>query len=427
MGAGIGRGFAERIPEEIDRNLLSSGLKRIGENKNLTPYERLTQMATLPGATPQLLQSATELLKQEGTFNDFRNRSGKGDRGIQTGQQTQNGPKSFRDVQFADSQNGSKSNPLDQAANQEPGGPQINPNNPLREEALPAIPWSAERRYDEIDYLHHKFPNKSLPEIEQMATDSEARELSQPAAQRERDKYLEEQKGNLQTKFDEYLAKELEKEKGKVTYKDVSGTMLNNAKLLMERELRENPNASADDVAFKMAKKLGNLAKTKTQFDKLAQTTGISNFLHKDATLDKLKQYQKIFKETGNLKEYQDNLVEKFSLTPQGAASIAYPLQKGVQEQINKHEPSSFMSAGEKSRKAANDISKFISSEDSLQSIARALQNKDPYFDQREFFRQLADDQDEMRLNQRQRDEIAEGANTRYTRSWGEIFLLPIP
>ena len=429
VGAGIGRGLSEQLPQEIERGRLSAGLKQFEqESANLTPMQQLARLSAIPGITPQMIQSFGELGKQQATFGNFSNRQRREAREIPTEATGQGATASIRNVPFQATQGkGSQINQLDQAANQEVGAPQVNLMNPLREEALPAIPWTAERRYDEIDYLHNQFPNKSLPEIEQMATENEQRELSQPAAQRSRDKYLQEQQDLLDEKFTGYLSKNLEKEPGKETYKDVSGEMLNNAKRIMERELRENPKATADDIAFNMAKKLGNLARTKTQFKKLAGTTGVSNILHKDATLDKLKQYQKIFKETGNLREYQNDLVTEFHLTPHGAASIAYPLEKGVQEQIKRHKTSSLFNAPENSRKAAIDVYKYLSSNDSLLSIARALQNKDPYFDQREFFSQLAEDQDDLRLNQRQRDEIAEGANTRYTRSWGEIFVLPLP
>jgi len=67
FGANIARGLSEQVPKEVERHRLSSGLKSLSENKgNLSPFQRFSQLLTLPGITPQGIQSGADLLKQEG-------------------------------------------------------------------------------------------------------------------------------------------------------------------------------------------------------------------------------------------------------------------------------------------------------------------------------------------------------------------------
>ena len=426
IGTGFGQGASEQIPKEVENYRRQQGLREVGQKKGLDPYQQFTELAGVYGVTPQMVQTGGELLKQRETFGNFRNRQSGQERG-RPFEPTQGSAQTIANVPFAATQQrGGARNELQQAADQQPGQPQINENNPLRPEAQPAIPWSAQRRYDEIDMLHHQFPSLSLPEVEKMASENEARELAQPTAHQARDEYLQKQQDLLKGKFEGYLSKELQKDKEGI-YKDITGEMLNNAQRVMERELRSNPKASADDVAFNMAKKLGILAKVKNQFNSLADRTGLSNIFHKDDVLNKLKQYQKIFSETGNLEEYKNNLIEKFKMSPQGAASVAYPVSKNVSEKLGKTKNFSINNRVENSQKAAIDIEDYLGSNDSLLSIAKTLSDHYPYFDQGAFFNQLAQDQDTLRLNPRQRQEIAEGVNTDMVRSWGDIFILPLP
>lgn len=65
IGSGVGRGLAEQLPKEIERGRLSAGLKDLGQQKDSTPFERFAQLSTIPGITPQMIQSGSELLRQE--------------------------------------------------------------------------------------------------------------------------------------------------------------------------------------------------------------------------------------------------------------------------------------------------------------------------------------------------------------------------
>lgn len=94
IGTGLGQGLAEQLPKEIERGRLASGINELANTPNLT---QLQGLAGLVGAGaynyPQLMQTAGELLKQQGMSNAIRRRATGESTG---GQQTSNGlPQSY--------------------------------------------------------------------------------------------------------------------------------------------------------------------------------------------------------------------------------------------------------------------------------------------------------------------------------------------
>lgn len=65
IGSGIGRGLADQIPKEIERSRLQSGLKEVGQAKDQTPFQQFAALSSVPGVTPQMIQSGSELLRQQ--------------------------------------------------------------------------------------------------------------------------------------------------------------------------------------------------------------------------------------------------------------------------------------------------------------------------------------------------------------------------
>ncbi len=76
VGTGIGKGLAEQVPKEIERGRLASGLKELGEQKGLSPFQQFTGLASTPGITPQMLQSGSDILRQQNYLDAIKNQYG---------------------------------------------------------------------------------------------------------------------------------------------------------------------------------------------------------------------------------------------------------------------------------------------------------------------------------------------------------------
>ncbi len=74
VGRGFGQGLAEQIPKEIERNRLRSGLQELSQKKDLTPFQRYSELVSIPGISPQAIQSGGELLTQEARGQQLANR-----------------------------------------------------------------------------------------------------------------------------------------------------------------------------------------------------------------------------------------------------------------------------------------------------------------------------------------------------------------
>lgn len=423
IGSGIGQGLAEQLPKEIERNRLASGLKQFEQDSaNLTPLQTLARLSSIPGITPQMVQSFGELAKNQairGAFNANNVKESETPSNVKK-------PSSKPSKPTSSQPNVNVQNDINVSPN-EYGQPQISPNNPLRDEALPLPPWTPERRKEEIAKLFRDFPYLTLPEAQSMAADNEARELAQPEAQRAIDTYYKQKQDEATNKFDEILGTKLQKSKDGV-YSDITGEMKNNLIRGMERELRENPKASVNDVANKWTEKALNMAKTKSQLNKLANTFGISDIFNKKSLNNKLKEYQESFAQANNQEEYFNLLKSDFGMSPQGAASIAYPRNKNLKNYLSSIKPLKQYDpslADPNARKQAIDIEKLITSNDSLLAIARDLREKIPFFDQTAFFEQLGEDKDRIGLTEIQKREIQEGVSDMLP-NWADLLILPL-
>lgn len=71
IGELTGQGLAESIPKEAERTRLAAGLERLGQQKNLDPWQQFTGLISQPGITPQAIQTGGEILRQRGISQGF--------------------------------------------------------------------------------------------------------------------------------------------------------------------------------------------------------------------------------------------------------------------------------------------------------------------------------------------------------------------
>lgn len=455
IGKGLGRGLSEQIPKEVERYKLSSGLRSLEQEVgNLTPLQQLTRLSSIPGVTPQMVQSFGELARIQNQRNSYRNRLDQSgqvptERAEEELQEASPDQKTRERLPLENQVNpaqaamiAASSGALDNRQRTSNVRPEertaeIVNENPLNPAALTRLPWTPQQRDARIlDYANQGF---LIDKAEQLASDDEARDLAEPEAYQKRLDQLNEKSDQARQEFRRQLETKLQKS-GEGVFKDVTGEMLANMERGMERDLRERPNSSFKDVANDWSNRALNVAKAKDQLSKMAQTTGLESLFKGDQDLNKLRSYQEIFKKAGNSEEYY-NLLRKapeeggFGLSTQGAAAVAFPETKKVKEYINSFKPNNNKATQwgsiinpkkieENSIKAAIDIEKLIDADDSLLTIARSLSEKSPSFNQNAFFKQLNEDQDLLRLNDRQRRELAEGPKD-IIPTWGDVKYLP--
>ena len=63
IGTGLAKGLSEQVPKEIERNRLATGLKNLGEQKNLTPFQQYAGLVGVAHDYPQVVESGSNLLR----------------------------------------------------------------------------------------------------------------------------------------------------------------------------------------------------------------------------------------------------------------------------------------------------------------------------------------------------------------------------
>jgi len=427
IGTGIGKGLADQIPKEIERNRLATGLSELGKQEGLTPFQQFAQLSSIPGITPQMIQSGSELLKQQQLREAYK-------RGRTPGQtyQPQNIPASgnIQDVKFGQLPNQVNRNNQEQEipqGNYASGEPQIVQKNPLAPELQPAIPWTPEQRNEEISRVWDQYPGLPLPEIMQIVSDNERRYLEAPEAYQKQQQHLKNIQSEANEAIDAQLRKKLHIPKDKEIYEGnkITGETVNRIERGVSRDLRKNPNANVNDLVNTWTDRALENDKQKSQLDKLAARDWSEKLSKRSENLEKLKSISKSFKDFGNSQEYYNTLQSQFGVSPEGAASIAYPLSKYANNYISKIGPSQADNFYENTIKYAEDLGDYLTRDDSILSIAKNIKERDPFFDIKTFLSEIRSNQEDLGLKGQQKLEINERGIQDVFPNWGDIFLFP--
>lgn len=425
IGSGFGQGLAEQVPKEMEHQRLRHGLQELEQAApGLNPMQFLTRAYGTYGLTPQMVQSLGEAAKHQGIRDAFQ---GKGNEEIgQNVAPSKEVPagQNFRNIPFAgipqatpQARTGSTGQEINQ-----PGQPSINETNPANPSAVPLPQWTPAQRDADIANEVRKFPGMPMEQILQRSADNEARALAQPEAVRKQEEHFEKQREKAFDELDRQLNTKLQKE-GPEIYKDISGQNKIRLQRLIERDLRENPNASLTDVVNKRTDEMVQYARSKKDLNEEAKRDFVDKIFKGHETYEGLKQHAKIAKKTGNSQEFYDFLRNKESglgMSNQASASIAFEPSKGIQSYINKINASR---PGD-SRKYAIQIEPLLQDDDSILSVMKHLKAKDPFFNESEFLAQIREDQDEIGLNPMQQGELAQKPSDFFP-DWGDIWILP--
>ena len=460
IGTGIGKGLAEQLPKEIENSRHRAGLQELADQSgNLSPAQFLAKAAGTYGITPQEIQSFGELAKIQNKGNAFERIARQGYPGLNA-QFSPTGSADLRRVQEANIlQRASQSSLPNQQQLQSPSNqppleqdtqnqqrspvparnediPQVVEGNPLSPSNLTRNPWTSQERNQAIrDYISEGF---TPDQAQQLASDDENRDLSQPGANKARQDEIDIGKSKVRDTLKRHLETKLQKT-GENLYKDVEGPMILNAERGMTRDLIMNPKADIDNIANDWSERLYRTAIAKGRLNTLGKTTGIEALIKGQELSKSLKEYQEIFKRSGNLEEFNKILTgPDFGLSQRGAASQAFPPSKKIEATINDFKftprkthikggtrPISYEERSNDAKRAALDIEKDIGPDDSILAISNKLKEKNPDFDEASFFDQLSEDKDQIGLNDRQRLELTERVKDVIPWTWGDLLFLP--
>ena len=440
IGSGIGKGLAEQVPKEIERGRLSSALKELGEQKDLTPFQQYAGLVGAAHEYPQVVQSGAELLKQQGIRNAYaRNRN------PEQMQQPQNPPSSpnIQDVKFGKllgqlerntQQQQPQTIPSNQSREQEAyANPPAANENPLNSKFQPPVPWNQQRDNAAIDEAFDRGYATTFPEARAYA--DRQRELYQNAPEEYR-KQLDYRKGvdkDTDDLFDKHLQTRLQKE-GKETFADVPGDLQLNIKKKARNSVSTGK-MTPEQAAEYYSKKALDLVKDKGRALQIANRDVLDRILpqKKEESIKNLMHIAKNYSDMGSDEDFynflktdqlsQNGLQEGMGLSPGGAAIIQYPRTEKVKSLINKTKISS-KNSGDSTRAFADDLFKIMTPQDSFLAIARQMKQQDPNFDEYAFFDYLRDNKDQYGSIPRLDREVTNGVSDFFP-NWRDIGLFP--
>lgn len=397
LGRGFGQGLAQSIPKEVERSRLAKGLKQFEtESANLSPIQQLSQLSTIPGITPQMIQSFGELAKQQ-----------------QKGVNLKNLKKSDE----------VKPSPFKSRSEKPPGGkgeeiPSITTAEPIEATVEPYIPKTQEQIYEEAGRMFEEnpalFANNADNAI-QAAVQADAREqgISQ-ALQAKRQSQT-----NVQNTTMDTLRRHSDRLNVKIpenVYSKIENEALDavNPKKLGGKGLTEQQAAKI------YGDKLDTISR---DYQGLKDLGGFSIINRSpEANKNSIKSLQKKFNERKDLENFADSLISTNKLSPGKAYYMAYPVSdiKPLNNEISKLPTLETTEAlfeskvhpdisREKTLSISKKLASLMGKEGSPLSIAEELNAKN--YDPEVWLDYINKNRDELDLTERQVRELEKPRN----------------
>ncbi len=394
IGSGLGAGLAEQLPKEIERNRLSSGLNRFAEDSaNLTPLQQLARISTIPGVTPQMIQSFGELGKQQS----------KGQALIQS----QNRGNEIKKSPFP------KDNKM--GLNKPSGSeiPSITQEENLRKIQEGYVPPTQEqiienagRMFNENPALYGNDPNKAIEAAEK--------------AELRKEKIYE--TANIQNEklsgIQDNVVKRLKDQSNKLgveipsnVYSDIEDRAIQSTK---PKSLGGEGLTEQQSIK-KYGKELDSISR---DYSKLNQLSGWGITLNKPSEITRtLKSIQNSFEERGDTYNLADSMIEKYDVSPKFAYALAEPVKR--ENNLNKEIKSLPVLKGmeniaaynvnpkvsrEKTLEISPKLAKSLGKKGSPLAVAYELEKKG--YDPKSWLNYVRDHKKELDLSVRQADQL---------------------
>lgn len=92
---------------------------------------------------------------------------------------------------------------------------------------------------------------------------------------------------------------------------------------------------------------------------------------------------------------------------------------------MSKIKPSNGINYHENTLKYANNLSSYLTRNDSVLSIAAKIKEKDPFFDIKTFLSEIREIEDDLSLTDSQKLQLNTRGTGEFFPNWGDIFLFP--
>lgn len=392
IGSGIGKGLAEQVPKEIERNRLASGLNQLGNQQGLSPFQQFAQLSSIPGVTPQMIQSGTDLLRQQA-------------RGQALSQQNQPKPSPFPKKQPGQTEQPSSNIPS--LTKEEPFAkvqegyipPTIEERDSIAGEAFNSNPaFFSNDPQKAIDWADAK-----IAQEEKIAKAYQSKHENLNSIQDNVVERLKDQSNRLNTNVPAELYSKIEDQAIQATKSKKEG-----GRGLTEQQAMKEYGDKLNDASrlFSKVDEIGNW--------------GITTKPAAD-TLRSIKSIQEDMDKLGETDNFAKELIAKNKFSPQFAYANAQPVRKvpGLNSYIKKLPKSNstetlFESVKDVpgTLKIAPDLAKFVKEDEMASPLAIAYELEKVGYDGRTWLQYIVDHKNELNLRQRQSEQSATPINT---------------
>ncbi len=314
LGAGLGKGLAEQLPKEVERSRLSSGLKNFEqESGNLNPMQQLARLSSIPGITPQMIQSFGELGKQQ-----LRGQA----LGQEGAQQTKTSP---------------FSEPLSQPGQGGNEAPTLTNANTFAKAQEGYIPMTTQEKYDFAGSEFKKNPAKFNNDPEKALAFAEETDLTNQKiaeAHQTKHKNLTAIQDNVVTRLDSHYNK-----LGATVPANVYSKIEDKAIQATKPKKDGGDGLTEQEAMKKYGKELDEISRDYEAINTLGDWGIVAR--KSSNTLNSLNTLQKKFENNNDTKNFADSLIAKNGLSPSMAYSIAEPVsrEKGLNSALQKVKP----------------------------------------------------------------------------------------
>lgn len=305
LGTGIGKGLGEQIPKEIERNRLASGLKSLGEQKNLDPYQRFAGLAGVAHEYPQILQSGERILNQQARGQALANYQSK---------ENQPKPSPFENIP----QN--QKNPASNRAS-------ITQEKPLEQIQEGFIPPTKEQEFEEAGQLYNENPARFGNDPEKAIDFVENQTVRNQAINQAYEKKHE----NL-NKIQDNVVKRLKDQSERLNTRIPSElyTRIEDEAIQATKSKKEGGQGLTEQQAIKEYGDKMNSASR--DFEKINEIGGIGGWgvttRPPNATLSSIKNLQNSMDKLGETDNFAKLLQSRHKYSPKFSYALAQPVSK---------------------------------------------------------------------------------------------------